>query len=148
MSFNPTHVITVTRNGFESSTLVERYDDILYTRVEVEACVNADWTLDDGGVLLFQGQVPLCDVYKIRKLGGGEPRYEVLCEEWDENDDLYRTETVFDTLSLDEAENEAADECRTHAGSRVVYVVCKVTNGVVEPLTHHYCSDGFTGGAL
>ena len=145
MSFNPTHVITVTRNGFESSTLVERYDDILYTRVEVEACVNADWTFEDGN-LLFQGGLPRgCDEYGIRRLDPGEPRYEVLCEEWDENDELFRTETVFDTLSLEEAELEAADECRTHAGSRVVYVVCKVTGGVTEPLTRHYCRDAITG---
>ena len=69
MEFKATHVITVRwNNGITEYIPVMRDGDCLYTEDEWNAADAADWTVDEDGNILFQGQVPVCLEYCCKAL--------------------------------------------------------------------------------
>lgn len=55
-TFKPTHEITVTCGTDTTKTLVRLEDGVAYTREEWDQSANADWTVNDAGEWLCNGQ--------------------------------------------------------------------------------------------
>lgn len=70
-TFVPTHEITICGGAWgngERVIQVRDCDGVLYTRLEWDAGDTADWTRDADGTVLFQGRIPNCHEYSVRRI--------------------------------------------------------------------------------